>query len=144
MTTTADLRVDATNVSQIDAKTLNSTTSGDTGVGVTMAFNTIGWQAQNIFFQALDTLLGRTLDDYDYERDNAAGLQEQDRVHTPGGIYWFLGADHLSTDTAAALRTGDWVRIEADHRSDQQPDGLAYGDLVRVDDGDLYRYLARR
>jgi len=119
VTTAGDLQVDATNVSQIDAKTLSSTTSGDTGVGVTMAFNTIGWQAQNIFFQALDTLLGRTLDDYDYERGSAAGLQEQDRVHTPGGIYWFLGADHRSTQTAADLRTGDWVKIEADHRSDQ-------------------------
>ncbi|KPA18285.1 hypothetical protein MHK_001497 [Candidatus Magnetomorum sp. HK-1] len=57
-TNTGDVHVDAKNSSIIDAKTLSSTTSGDTGVAVTLAFNTIGWDAQNILFATLDTLLG--------------------------------------------------------------------------------------
>lgn len=49
--------VDAQNTSLIDATVLNSVTSGDTSAGVTLAFNTVGWQAQNILFQALDALI---------------------------------------------------------------------------------------
>src|SRR5262249_4684899 len=35
--------------------------SGGTSVGVTLAFNSIGWQAQNVLFNALDALLGDPL-----------------------------------------------------------------------------------
>ncbi|QOV24150.1 beta strand repeat-containing protein [Anabaenopsis elenkinii] len=56
---TGNLTLDAQNTSHINAQTLNTISSGDTGVGVTMAFNTIGWKSQKFFmFQAIDTLLG--------------------------------------------------------------------------------------
>ena len=32
--------------------------SGNTAVGVTLAFNTIGWESQNVLFNAIDALLG--------------------------------------------------------------------------------------
>ena len=51
----------ALNTSGIDAKILSATTSGDTGVGVTLAFNTLGWKSQNILFNAVDALLGDPL-----------------------------------------------------------------------------------
>lgn len=57
-TNSGDLTVDAKNTSGIDATVLSSTQSGDTAVGVTLAFNTLGWEAQNILFAAIDALLG--------------------------------------------------------------------------------------
>ena len=51
---TGDLAVTATNVSVIEAVNLNATTSGDKGVGVTLAFNTVGWEPQNVLFNALE------------------------------------------------------------------------------------------
>ncbi|KPA16218.1 hypothetical protein MHK_003575, partial [Candidatus Magnetomorum sp. HK-1] len=60
-TTAGDLTVDAKNTSAIDATINSSTSSGDKAIGVTLAFNTIGWEAQNILFKALDALLGTSI-----------------------------------------------------------------------------------
>ena len=54
---TGNVTVDAQNRALIDATVLNAVTSGDTAAGVTLAFNTVGWQAQNILFQAVDALI---------------------------------------------------------------------------------------
>jgi hypothetical protein len=53
-----DIVLDAQNTSQIDAKTLSATTSGGEAVGVVLAFNTIGWQAQNVLYNTVDALVG--------------------------------------------------------------------------------------
>ena len=53
--------VAAANTSQVDAKTLSSTSSGETAVGVVLAFNTVGWQSQNVLFNTLDALVGSTI-----------------------------------------------------------------------------------
>ena len=62
--------VDAENTATLTAMTTNAATassstgdvggggSGDTAVGVTLAFNTIGWESQNVLFNAIDALLG--------------------------------------------------------------------------------------
>ncbi|KPA17012.1 hypothetical protein MHK_002770, partial [Candidatus Magnetomorum sp. HK-1] len=42
-----DLILDAKNTSAINATIVSSTSSGDKAIGVTLAFNTIGWEAQN-------------------------------------------------------------------------------------------------
>src|SRR5262249_29099424 len=42
----------------LDASALNATTSGGTGVGVTLAFNSIGWKPQNILFNTVDAVIG--------------------------------------------------------------------------------------
>ena len=55
-----DVVVNAQNVAQVNAETLTKT-SGDTAVGVVVAFNAVGWDASNIFFNAFDTLLGTEL-----------------------------------------------------------------------------------
>ncbi|MDZ4252170.1 MAG: hypothetical protein U1A72_06305, partial [Sulfuritalea sp.] len=60
-TTTGDIVLDAQNTSQIDAKTLASTTSGGEAVGVTLAFNTIGWKSQNVLYNTIDALLGTSI-----------------------------------------------------------------------------------
>ncbi len=48
----------ARNASLIEADNSATMSSGGSAVGVTLAFNTIGWQAQNLLFSALDALLG--------------------------------------------------------------------------------------
>ena len=69
--------VDAENTASLTAMTTNAATassssgvggggggsggsggSGNTAVGVTLAFNTIGWESQNVLFNAIDALLG--------------------------------------------------------------------------------------
>ncbi|KPA19322.1 hypothetical protein MHK_000458, partial [Candidatus Magnetomorum sp. HK-1] len=60
-TTAGDLTVDAKNTSAINATINSSTSSGDKAIGVTLAFNTIGWEAQNVLFRAIDALLGTSI-----------------------------------------------------------------------------------
>ncbi|ETR66080.1 MAG: hypothetical protein OMM_13283, partial [Candidatus Magnetoglobus multicellularis str. Araruama] len=62
-TSTGDLSIDAKNTSIVDATTKSVTTTGDTAVGVTLAFNTIGWEAQNILFQTVDAIIGTDIGD---------------------------------------------------------------------------------
>ncbi len=51
----------AANHSGIDATLLVATSSGDPPSAITLAFNSIGWQSQNILFNLIDTLLGDPL-----------------------------------------------------------------------------------
>ena len=60
-TATGNIVLDAQNTSQIDAKTLSATTSGGPAVGVVLAFNTIGWQAQNVLYNTVDALVGSSI-----------------------------------------------------------------------------------
>ncbi|MCH8874634.1 hypothetical protein IH824_18035, partial [candidate division KSB1 bacterium] len=57
MTTAGDVALDAKNTSTVDAKTLSATTTGNQGVGVTLAFNTLGWESQNVLFNTIDLIL---------------------------------------------------------------------------------------
>ncbi|WP_395446238.1 LEPR-XLL domain-containing protein (plasmid) [Aminobacter sp. UC22_36] len=62
VTAGGDVSISAENVSRIDADTKSSayTTGGDS-VGVTLAFNTIGWNPTNVLFNGVDALLGDDL-----------------------------------------------------------------------------------
>ena len=60
-TRSGSMVVRAGNVSQIDAEALNSIESAGEGAGVTLAFNSIGWNSQNILFNLIDTILGDPL-----------------------------------------------------------------------------------
>jgi hypothetical protein len=53
-----DVVVQAANSSAIDARISSDTTSNGVSVGVMLAFNTIGWDAQNFLFNTVDALLG--------------------------------------------------------------------------------------
>ena len=68
--------VDAENTAKLTAMTTNAATassstsggvggggsgSGNTALGVTLAFNTIGWKSENVLFSAIDALLGDSL-----------------------------------------------------------------------------------
>ena len=57
------VQVRSENGSVIDADTQAVINSEGTSVGVMLAFNTIGWEAQNVLFQAIDALLGTSIGD---------------------------------------------------------------------------------
>ncbi|MCO6459637.1 MAG: hypothetical protein J5I93_30345, partial [Pirellulaceae bacterium] len=74
-TTVGGVAIDASNTSEVDARTLSATTTGAQGVGVTLAFNTLGWKSQNVLFNAIDSLLGDPL------ISGALGNQQPAAVH---------------------------------------------------------------
>ncbi|MCP3939309.1 MAG: hypothetical protein GY708_28505, partial [Actinomycetia bacterium] len=44
--------------SDLDATNLSMTSSGDTAVGITLAFNSIGWLPSNVLFNTVDAIIG--------------------------------------------------------------------------------------
>jgi hypothetical protein len=57
-TNSGDVVVNAENTALINARTLASTSAGATAGTGTLAFNTVGWAAQNLLFNTVDALLG--------------------------------------------------------------------------------------
>ena len=60
-TTGGGVSIVAQTTSGIDATLDSALSTGDTGVGITLAFNSIGWKPSNILFNAVDALLGDPL-----------------------------------------------------------------------------------
>ena len=58
---TGAVAVAADNTSAIDARLHSALSTGDTGVGFAIAFNTIGWKPQNFLFNVIDAILGDPL-----------------------------------------------------------------------------------
>lgn len=58
LTVAGDLTVAADDAARIAADNRATLTSDGLAVGLTLAFNTIGWQAQNLLFNAVDALIG--------------------------------------------------------------------------------------
>ena len=58
LTVGGDLTVAADDAASITADNSASMSSSGAAIGLTLAFNTIGWQAQNLLFNAVDALLG--------------------------------------------------------------------------------------
>ena len=52
-----NLSVNAENTSRMDATLNSGTSTGDTAVAFTFAFNTVGWKAQNVLFAAADAFV---------------------------------------------------------------------------------------
>ena len=48
------ISVTADNTAALDASVSNMVESGDTGVNVTLAFNSVGWEGQDIFTASAD------------------------------------------------------------------------------------------
>jgi hypothetical protein len=53
-----DVSVTADQGAVLDARVISNTESGQFGVGITMAFNSIGWNASNVLYNTLDVLIG--------------------------------------------------------------------------------------
>jgi hypothetical protein len=96
ITTTGDLLIDTQNLSTITATNTSITTSGDTSVGATLAFNTIGWKSQNILYNTIDALIGTDIGD---EQPAEVKAYITDSTLTAGGNI-SINADQKSTITA--------------------------------------------
>ena len=70
-----DLSIHAENASLLDATLLSSTQTGDTAVGISLAFNTVGWKPQNILFNAIDAILGDPLISKAFDGEEPARTQ---------------------------------------------------------------------
>ncbi|MEN9773450.1 MAG: hypothetical protein RL322_520, partial [Pseudomonadota bacterium] len=62
-TTEGDVTVEGSNTAHIDASNISAMSSDGKAIGVTLAFNTVGWQAQNVLFSAIDALIGTSIGD---------------------------------------------------------------------------------
>ena len=62
-TTDGDVTVEGSNTAHIDASNISAMSSDGKAIGVTLAFNTVGWQSQNVLFSAIDALLGTRIGD---------------------------------------------------------------------------------
>ena len=58
---TGAVAVTADNTSAIDARLHSALSTGDTGAGFAIAFNTIGWKPSNVLFNLIDALIGDPL-----------------------------------------------------------------------------------
>ncbi|MDP1576468.1 MAG: hypothetical protein Q8L76_06865, partial [Cypionkella sp.] len=61
VTADGDVTVTAYQRSVLDSRVTSTTTSGTSSIGVTLAFNSIGWNTSNLFSQTLDVLIGDPL-----------------------------------------------------------------------------------
>ena len=85
--TTGDVIVDAENLSVIDAVTKNASQSQGNTVGITLAFNTIGWKSQNFLFRAVDAIVGDPLIANAFDNQQPALVQARvvnSKVHADG------------------------------------------------------------
>ncbi|WP_172683456.1 hypothetical protein, partial [Verrucomicrobium spinosum] len=82
--TTGDVSVTAANALELSATNANQVSSGDTGVGAMLAFNTLGYESQNILFQTLDALVGTEIGDKD--ASTAEALLTNTNVTAAGGV----------------------------------------------------------
>ena len=101
--------MDAQNTSTIKAINKSTTSTGDTGVGVTLAFNTIGWEAQNILFQAIDAIIGTDIGDEDpaevkaYIQDSDLNISGDISLNAESKANLTATVSNESTSSASAL-----------------------------------------
>ncbi|MCP4887728.1 MAG: hypothetical protein GY904_14055, partial [Planctomycetaceae bacterium] len=161
-----NLDVVSINSAKINATNRSSINSGDEAVGVSVAFNTVGWQSQNLLANTLDTLIGtnvgtedpansvakitnstiRVSGDVVVSADNAAIISASLGNESTSAASALFNATGIS---ASGVLSGNMVSSAAhayvghrvDHAETDSPSTLAKGDQVRVASGDVYRYL---
>ncbi|KPA14159.1 hypothetical protein MHK_005634, partial [Candidatus Magnetomorum sp. HK-1] len=166
-TTTGDLTLDAQNTSIINAINKSVTTTGDTGVGVTLAFNTIGWEAQNILFQAIDAIIGTDIGNEQpaevkaYIEDTDLDIAGNLSLNAESKAQLKAETSNSATSAASAIVNASGMAVSAiissnmvssvadayittgnyKYTDDQTIQELANGDRVKQDDGTIFRYI---
>ncbi|MGC9326117.1 MAG: hypothetical protein ACP5I1_00645, partial [Candidatus Hinthialibacter sp.] len=116
-----DVSLDAQNTSIIDAEITSVTQSNGVSVGVTLAFNTIGWDAQNILFNTIDAIIGTKIGD-EIPAEVQAYIQNSD-VRASGGV-------SLSALSDAAISAGTGTSSTAIRVSADKSESVSVGDVV--------------
>lgn len=136
------------NRSFVDANVKSATTTGDTGEGMVLAFNSIGWQPSNALFNSLEALLGDPVVSSAFNREQPAEIEafiQNSTVHAHGAVDVSAltptpDSKFTATETVDRLVEGDTVgggprdevyRFLAPDRSADNPDG----DELNVDLG---------
>ncbi|MCH7908486.1 MAG: LEPR-XLL domain-containing protein, partial [Candidatus Hydrogenedentes bacterium] len=93
--TAGDISVEASNSASLGAETKSAVNSGAEAIGIVLAFNTIGYESQNLLFDTFDALLGLAPNAFDFETtDTPDELVENDRVKVSDVlIYRYVGSD---------------------------------------------------
>ena len=102
LTIGGDVTVQAVNNAALEAHLVNATSSGAEAIGVTLAFNTLGWEPQNILFNTIDALIGDPAIADAFGADQASGATaylEDTTVDATGLLT-------VSADSAAQLERG--------------------------------------
>ncbi|MEA5569032.1 DUF4347 domain-containing protein [Anabaena sp. UHCC 0399] len=116
-TTSGDLIVDAQNTSIIEAINKATTTSGDTAVGVVLAFNTIGWNPQNLLFNAIDALVNTNIGTQQpaqvkaYIENSTANIQGNINIQAQGKTQLTATVSNESTSAASAIVNASGMSI---------------------------------
>ena len=85
MQSDGDIQVDADSTMSITASNSSLVSSGETSVGFLAAFNTIGYDSQNILFNAMDAILGSNIGDQSIA-ETKAYVEDAEMVSTGGQI----------------------------------------------------------
>ena len=99
--------VSATNEAGIDATVHAATSTGDTGVSVVLAFNTVGWKSQNFIFNAVDALLGDPLIAGAFSGEQPAEATAIVRNSTVRGTSLAITADNAAQLNATISNAAD-------------------------------------
>ncbi|MCX7396820.1 MAG: hypothetical protein NT138_03985, partial [Planctomycetales bacterium] len=122
VTTTAngggDVIVNAENTALINARTLASTSAGNTSGTGTLAFNTVGWAAQNLLFNTVDTLLGKNAIGSE-QPVKASAIIEDSTINADGEVSVTATSEatvkallsNESTSKSAAIRGGSALAV---------------------------------
>ncbi|MGI9210888.1 MAG: hypothetical protein ACR2HF_00260, partial [Methylococcaceae bacterium] len=130
-TTEGDVVVEGVNSAHIEARNKSSMTSDGTSVGVTLAFNTVGWQAQNVLYSTIDALVGTNLGTEQPARMKAY-IQDSDidaagNVSVQANSEAYIHAD-LSNETSSTVAAAEGgVGAEAPPTPGVKPKGLSAG-----------------
>ena len=104
LTATGDVSVEAQNTREITAHLVNAISSGQAAIGVTLAFNTVGWAPQNILFNTVDALLGDTTVANAFDNEEGAGAKAyllDSTVHAAGILtVSAINAGSIASDVA--------------------------------------------
>ena len=126
--TTGDLLVDAKNTSGIDATLLSTTDSGDEGIGLTLAFNTLGWQSQNVLFNTIEALLGDPIISGALGGENPAKA----RAYIQNSALEIAGALSATADNDAQLNATTSNATESAGSALADASSKAFGGLVAM------------
>ncbi|HEY3483844.1 MAG TPA: hypothetical protein VGK49_00615, partial [Ilumatobacteraceae bacterium] len=165
-TTSGGVVVHAANISQIDAQALNSIESAGEGAGVTLAFNSIGWESQNILFNAIDTILGDPLianafgnqqpadstallsnsrvdssGDVDVSAVNEAIINAEVRNTATTTVVVITGSTSLAVGVAIASNLVNSKAVAGiEYDAPPPPSVFNHGDRAQVAPGKIYEY----
>jgi len=146
-----DLSVTADNLASIIARNSAIMLANGLSAGVLLAFNSVGWTAQNLLMNALDALIGRPVDNADATASQVGVLAQGTRVLAANGsVYEYRGPTVQGVtlgETFYQTAPADWLLVAAGQQVETfdvraaDVGRLKAGTRVLASDGEVYRYL---